>query len=130
MVCLNQFIFFGLFGLTLEVIFTSIRNKDVSLVGHTSVWMFPIYSFGLTYGFDLICYLIKNDVARFISYPFWIWSVEILFGYFFKKLNIVAWDYSYLPNHLHWKGVVSFAHFPIWIFFGILVEFIKKNYLF
>ena len=58
-----------------------IKKKDPSLIGHTSLWMFPVYALGLTYGFDFITYLIQTDAMRYASYPLWIWAVEIVVGF-------------------------------------------------
>ena len=119
-----------MFGLCCEIIFTALVNayseKEYSLIGHTSLWMFPIYSIGLTYGFPLVQYIIPNDFIRYLSYPIWIWLVEILVGYPASNVGIRIWDYRYLPDNTHWKGIISFVHFPIWIFFGLLVEWIDK----
>jgi len=127
---INQLLFWGLFGLVVEIFFTAIVNliikKDFNLIGHTSLWMLPIYSLGLTYGFDFIQQIITNDFLRYISYPFWIWFIEILVGYPATQIGIKIWDYSYLPKNKHWKGIISFVHFPIWILFGILVEIVDK----
>ena len=127
MIQINEFVFFALFGLIAEVLFTSVRSKDKNLIGHTSLWMIPIYSVGLTYGFDFIKYLISHDIIRWLSYPLWIWATEIIFGTILLKFNIKAWDYNFLPDNLHWKGLISFAHYPVWIFFGIAVELLKAN---
>ena len=58
MVEINHLIFWGMFGLCFEVLFTSISDlyskRNFNLMGHTSLWMFPIYSLGLTYGFDFV----------------------------------------------------------------------------
>ena len=79
---INYLLFWGLFGLITEIFFTALVNliskKDFNLTGHTSLWMFPIYSLGLTYGFDFVQQIIENDYIRYLSYPFWIWLVEIL----------------------------------------------------
>ena len=127
---INQLLFWGSFGLIVEISFTALVNlilkKDFNLIGHTSLWMFPIYSVGLTYGFDFIYRVISNDFLRYLSYPFWIWLVEILIGYPTNQIGIKIWDYSYLPKNKHWKGIISFVHFPIWILFGILVEIVDK----
>ena len=124
----NQLIFWGIFGLVVEVIFTAMTNlvfkKKYNLVGHTSIWMFPIYSIGLTYGFDIIQQILSNNIIRFLSYPFWIWAIEIIIGYPSSIIGIKIWDYSYLPKKYHWKGIVSYIHYPVWVLFGILVEFI------
>jgi len=127
---INHLLFWGMFGLCCEIIFTALFNlfskKKYNLIGHTSLWMFPIYSIGLTYGFSLVQYIIPNDFIRYLSYPFWIWLIEVLVGYPASKVGIKIWDYSYLSNNKHWKGIISFVHFPIWIFFGFLVELVHK----
>ena len=130
---INQLLFWGSFGLIVELFFTAfvslVTKKNFDLIGHTSLWMFPIYSFGLTYGFDFVQQIISNDFIRYLSYPFWIWLVEILVGYPAKKIGLKIWDYSYLPGNRHWQGIISYIHFPIWIIFGILVEFVD-NFLY
>ena len=78
------------------------------------------------YGFDLAESLIQNDLIRYLSYPIWVWMIEILVSYPLLKLGIRLWDYSYLSKEKHWKGIFSFVHFPAWIFLGILVEYIKQ----
>ena len=127
---INQLLFWGIFGLFLEIFFTAIvdlfSKRNYNLMGHTSLWMFPIYSLGLTYGFDFVQQIIPNDIIRYLSYPLWIWLVEILVGYPTSQIGIKIWDYSYLPNNKQWKGIISFVHFPIWILFGILVEIVDR----
>ena len=127
---INHLLFWGMFGLCCEITFTAVVNafskKDYNLIGHTSLWMFPIYSIGLTYGFSFVQYIIPNDFIRYLSYPLWIWLIEILIGYPSSKIGIRIWDYRYLPDNKHWKGIISFIHFPIWVFFGFLVELVDN----
>ena len=112
-----EILFWGMFGICAEIAFTSIfdliTKKKVTLVGHTSLWMFPIYAFGLSYGFDLAETVIQNDIVRYLSYPIWVWIIEILVGYPLLKFGIRLWDYSYLSKQKNWKGIISFVHFPI-----------------
>ena len=126
---IHELIFWGSFGMLIEVCFTALRilivEKKLSLVGHTSLWMFPVYAFGLTYGFDFILYLFERDIIRWLSYPFWVWLVELAIGLPAVRFGIRIWDYRYLPKMLHWSGIISFAHYPLWMGFGILVELIK-----
>ena len=125
----SEFLFWGVVGIMTELCFTAVKglivDREVNLVGHTSLWMFPVYGFGLSYGFDFVMSLIKNDAIRYLTYPLWIWCVELLIGYPAVRKGIRIWDYRYLPNWLHWKGIVSFAHYPLWVCFGIMVELIK-----
>jgi len=127
---IDQLLFWGIFGLVAEIFFTAItdliKKKKINLIGHTSLWMFPIYSIGLTYGFNFVQQIITNDFIRYFSYPFWIWLVEILVGFPANKIGIKIWDYSYLEDNKHWRGIISFVHFPIWIIFGILVELVDS----
>jgi len=51
--------------------------------------MFPIYSFGLTYDFDFVKEIIALDYLRYLSYPFWIWGIELLIGYPISKFGII-----------------------------------------
>ena len=130
MIEINHLLFWGMFGLCFEIFFTAIvelfLKRNFNLMGHTSLWMFPIYSLGLTYGFDFVQHFISNDYIRYLSYPLWIWLVEILVGYPASQIGIRIWDYRYLPNNKHWKGIVSYVHFPVWVVFGILVELVAQ----
>ena len=86
--------------------------------------MFPIYAFGLSYGFDLAEKIITNDIIRYLSYPIWI--VEVIVGYPLLRFGIKLWDYSYLSKEKQWKGIISFIHFPVWIILGIVLEQLKQ----
>jgi len=127
---ISEVLFWGMFGICTEVAFTAIfdliTKKELNLMGHTSLWMFPIYGFGLSYGFDLVESIITNDIVRYLSYPIWVWLIEIIVGYPLLKFGIRIWNYSYLSKGKHWKGVISFVHFPAWVFLGMLVEYIKE----
>ena len=121
-----------LFGITCEIFFTSLFNffvnKDKNLLGEVSLWMFPIYGLGLSYGFDFASFLIDNTWLRIIAYPFWIWSVELLYGSILLHYNIRPWDYCYLNKSLHYRGIISYAHFPAWLLLGGVTE-LYKNYI-
>jgi hypothetical protein len=112
-----------------ELCFTSIRDlirkKQVNLMGHSSLWMFPVYALGLSYGFDFVIQSIENDLIRYLSYPLWIWAVELLIGLPAVKAGVRIWDYGYLPKNMHWRRIISFVHYPLWVGLGILVEMIK-----
>ena len=127
-------LFWGCFGLITELTFTALRKlvaksafsqKEWALVGHTSLWMFPVYAFGLSYGFDFIIWLIESDIIRWLSYPFWIWVVELAVSKITERWNIKLWSYDYLPSWAHYKGIISYAHYPLWVAFGVIVEAIK-----
>ena len=127
-----DFFFLGMFGVMMELLFVAFRDllrdkNSLCLRGDISLWMFLVYAIGLTYGFDLIKYLIPQDTIRYLSYPFWIWLVEIVVAYPLSKINVRLWNYNYLPDKLHWKGFISFVHYPVWVLFGFLVELVKMS---
>ena len=122
---MSDYLFWGMFGLTLELVFTAVRKRDISLIGHTSLWMFPVYAIGLTHGLDFARETIESQFLRYLSYPIFIWSIEILIGVPAKLIGVRIWDYRYLPDKLHWNGIISFFHFPVWILFGIICENVK-----
>ena len=127
---IHELIFWGCFGMSVEIAYTAIedsliRKKNLNLMGHVSLWMFPIYAFGLSYGFDFINWLIQNNTIRYLTFPLWIWAVELLVGIPTANKGIKLWDYTYLPDWAHWRGIISYVHYPLWVGFGILVELIK-----
>ena len=128
---LIRILFFGMLGMTLEVLFVAfrkaIKHNNRAMIGHVSIFMFPIYGLGLTLGFDLIELVIPFEKIRWLTYPLWIWAIEIIIGRSALKRGIRIWDYSYLPSKFHWNGIVSFAHIPVWIIFGIIVEIVRNN---
>jgi uncharacterized membrane protein len=120
-------ILYAIIGFSIEIIFNALRmffssqHKDYALKGSASIWMLPIYGFGLTYGFDFILWLSSivgmGDVFRWAFYPIWIWLLELIIGIPTKNK---LWDYSDISYN--WKGVISFKHYPAWLVFGIFIE--------
>jgi uncharacterized membrane protein len=117
-------------GATIELVFNAIRiylsnnDKDIALKGSVSIWMLPIYGFGLTYGFDIIYYIMNmvstQSLVRWLSYPLWVWFAEIAIGLPTKNR---LWDYSDIKYN--WKGVLSLKHYPAWVVFGVLIETLR-----
>jgi len=129
---LINFLILGSLGVTLELLFNAVlsyglgRRKSFCLKGEVSVWMFPVYAFGLTYGFDLIEHVIPVSTLRWLSYPLWIWAIELLVGIPAKHTIGKLWDYSDIPWGLHWQGLISFFHAPFWVLFGIIFEMLRS----
>jgi hypothetical protein len=119
----------GMAGMMIEVTFTSLvkawADRDYSMSGHVSLWMFPIYAFGLTYGFDFIHTVIENDVLRWLSYPLWIWSLELLVGLPASMIDLKIWDYSKRFKY-HWRGIICFTLAPLWVGYGMFIELVKS----
>lgn len=119
----KQFFICGLIGWCLEITFTalnSLRRRDLSLKGSTSIWMFPIY------GMAAFLYPIFNSVKeksilfRGCLYAFFIFLTEFVTGRFLTKHNLCPW--SYLKSKWHIKGVIRLDYLPCWFFTGLLYE--------
>tara|TARA_Y100000034_G_scaffold90657_1_gene109247 strand:- start:683 stop:1078 length:396 start_codon:yes stop_codon:yes gene_type:complete len=112
-------------GVTLELIFNAIRCKTSwSLKGSVSIWMLPIYGIGLTYGFDLIQFIMTQinspRYIQWLTYPLWVWAVEIVIG---LPTRNKLWDYSLIKYN--WRGVISLKHYPAWLIFGVIIEHLR-----
>jgi hypothetical protein len=132
---LINLLIFGALGMTIEVLFNAIlsyalgRRNSFCLKGEISAWMFPVYAIGLTIGFDIIEQTITVTTLRWLSYPLWIWGIELLIGIPTKHTIGKLWDYSDIPYGLHYQGIISFFHAPFWILFGMIFEILRQAIL-
>ena len=133
---LKSFLRCGLAGWCFEIIFTalgSFRNHNFTLMGKTSLWMFPIYGsaaflrpiFKLLHG--------KSLFQRGLTYMSLIFSAEYFSGILLRKHNLCPWDYS----HSKWNigKVIRLDYAPLWFFAGLFFEHFnepneKKNSLY
>jgi len=107
----------------MEIIFTSIGSffrQDMRLIGHTSLWMFPIY--GLAAFIKPVYRFIKKLPVLFrgIIYTCGIFSCEYLTGMTLKKYHLCPWDYSQSPFNIN--GIIRLDYAPFWLFAGLLFE--------
>lgn len=113
----------GLVGWCMEIIFTSLgslRNRDLTLKGGTSIWMFPIY--GCAAMFSPISRLLKKRPAWFrgLTYMSIIFSAEYLTGRLLSRHKLCPWDYS--RSRWHVNRVVRLDYAPYWFGAGLLFE--------
>lgn len=119
----KNFLICGLTGWCMEIIFTSIgafRQKDLRLIGQTSLWMFPIY--GMAAFIKPIYRLIRHfpGILRGIIYSLGIFTCEYVTGTLLKKHHSCPWDYSNAPSNIN--GVIRLDYAPYWFFAGLLFE--------
>jgi uncharacterized membrane protein len=125
---LVRFCIYGLLGWCLEVMWSAVTEKawgkqrDWRLVGHTYLWMFPIYGLLAPLGEPLHNFLRAYFwLWRGLAYLAAIWIVEFVCGWTIKKLTgACPWDYSDLPGNLH--GIVTLAYAPVWFILGLGFE--------
>ena len=121
----KNFFICGLTGWCMEIIFTSLkglRKNDHTLLGHTSIWMFPIY--GCAALIKPMYRLIGKlpTAARGSIYSIAILTGEFLSGSFLKKHHCCPWDYS--SAKLNVRGVIRLDYAPLWMGAGLLFEWI------
>lgn len=120
---LKNFLKCGLAGWCMEILFTSIdslRRRDMTLQGFTSLWMFPIYG----------CAAILSPLSRLLrDRPIWMrgtlymglmFSGEYLTGRLLAKRKACPWDYG--RSRWNIGKVVRLDFAPCWFLAGLLFE--------
>ncbi|MDT8305452.1 MAG: hypothetical protein RRC07_05905 [Anaerolineae bacterium] len=121
-----RFVLYGLGGWCGEVVWTalteSLAQRDWRLVGHSYLWMFPIY------GLLAPLYEPVHDAIR--DYPWLpravVWSlgftaVELTTGWLIARLTgRCPWDYS----RRRWaiNAYIRWDYFPVWAMVGLALE--------
>ena len=126
----KNFLICGLTGWCLEILFTafdSFRRRELKLMGHTSLWMFPIY--GMAVLLQPLYFMIKKlpMLLRGVIYSTCFFAVEFVSGSFLKKQGICPWDYSNAKSNI--GGVIRLDYTPFWMAAGLLFEkiLLKEN---
>lgn len=118
----------GIIGWCIEILYTSLmsfRRRDMTLVGHTSIWMFPIY--GSAFLIRPVSHMLKGRVfwLRGIFYAFWIYLVEFISGCILMKKNACPWNYHHARWQIH--DVIRLDFAPFWFLIGLLYESILQQ---
>ena len=120
---LKSFLHCGLIGWCFEILFTSLgalRDRDFTLKGKTSLWMFPIYGCAafLKPVFRLLHH--KSIWQRGITYMSLIFSAEYLSGTLLRKKELCPWDYSRSKWNI--GRVIRLDYAPLWFLVGLFYE--------
>lgn len=107
----------------MEILYTSfgsLRKKDMTLMGNTSIWMFPIYGMASIIG-ELYPLLKKfPPLLRGGIYGIGILSVEYASGSLLKKHHLCPWDYSKAKMNIN--GLIRLDYLPLWMGAGLIFE--------
>ena len=119
----KNFIKCGYTGWCMEIIFTaadSLRRRDMTLKGNTSLWMFPIY--GCAAALAPVSRLLQGRPAWFrgLTYMSLIYSVEFLTGKLLIRRQLCPWDYG--RSRWHVSRVIRLDYAPYWFAAGLLFE--------
>lgn len=120
-----HFIIYGLLGWNLEVIWTglwSFAGGDFDMVGHTSLWMFFIYSAAGVL-FEKIHERIRDKrwYERGLIWMYLIFVCEFLSGFLLSIFGVHPWIYDGTFNVL---GLIRLDYAPVWFFVGLLFEMV------
>lgn len=119
----RNFLRCGFAGWCMEILFTaldSLRRRDYTLKGNTSIWMFPIYG----------CAAVFAPIHRLLQHkPFWvrgltymslIFSGEYISGRLLSLRSMCPWDYNRIRFNI--KRVIRLDYAPVWFGVGLLFE--------
>lgn len=125
---LKSFLRCGLSGWCFEIIFTalgSFRNRELTLMGKTSLWMFPIYGSAafLKPVFKLLNG--KSILQRGLTYMSLIFSAEYFSGMLLRSRNLCPWDYSRAKWNI--GKVIRLDYAPLWFFIGLFFERLNQS---
>ena len=119
----KNFILCGVLGWCMEIIFTATHclvSRDQKLMGHTSLWMFPIY--GLASCIYPLNRLLKGFPVwlRGMLYSGGILSVEYASGMLLRRFSCCPWNYEGARYSV--KGVIRLDYAPFWAVAGLIFE--------
>ena len=129
---ITGFLLYGVVGWVLEILWTglhSLLKKAFSLMGLTSLWMFPIY--GMAVLLEPVFLLLAGfpPVIRGGVYMLCIYVVEYGSGWGLQRFaGVCPWDYSQSKYHIH--GLIRLDYAPVWFGVGLFFESIFYHFLF
>ncbi len=120
---IKNFLKCGLIGWCMEIIFTaagSLRRRDYTLKGTTSLWMFPIYGCA---SFLAPLYRLLHSKAiwiRGLIYTCLIFLMEFISGTYLRKKELCPWNY----NRSKWNigKIIRLDYAPLWFLAGLFFE--------
>lgn len=124
---IKRFFIYGSAGISLEIFWTGIWSLfygDVTLTGHSSLIMFPIYGSAV---FMEPCFLQLNSENMFLRgsiYMSLIFAAEYFSGIFLNIFNICPWSYSDALYNI--RGVIRLDFMPLWFSVGLFYEKLYK----
>lgn len=121
----KNFVKCGITGCCMEFFWTtlcSVKRKDYKLIGHTSIWMFPIY--GMASFIKPISRKLKRKnkdvIERGLIYTAGIYAAEYTTGTLLKRKDHCPWDYS--KSKYNVNGVIRLDYAPLWFIVGLVYE--------
>jgi len=131
-----RLLIYGVAGWCAEIVWTAIcdvgaalsagRRVDARLMGHTYLWMFPIYGLGGLL-FELTHAAVRGWpwFVRGLVYMLGCFAVEYASGRLIQRATgLIPWDYS--GTRWHVRGLIRLDYAPVWFAFGLLLEVVER----
>jgi uncharacterized membrane protein len=129
----TRFVIYGLVGWCSEILWTGLGSfvkGDWTLIGFSSIWMFPIY--GMLVLIEPIHERIRYMpvIIRGGVYTLLIYAGEFLSGFLLLAiLGKCPWNYGVDKYSI--LGIITLKYIPVWFVYGLLFEkfhdFLKKQ---
>ncbi|KOA18568.1 hypothetical protein CLHOM_34700 [Clostridium homopropionicum DSM 5847] len=120
----KRFIIYGFAGLCMEVFFVgflSLLKGDFNMVGHTSIWMFPVYGSAVLLEYVHEYLRPFSIIVRGGIYTLLIFMAEFFSGWIFQNvLGVYPWDYTGSPFSVY--GLIRLDYAPAWFLVGLIFE--------
>lgn len=124
----KDFIKCGVIGWCIEILVSSwdaFKKREPALMGHTSLFMFPIYGAAcllrpLFWLLSSVHWFIRGTI-----YMCCIFGAEYASGTFLQKKERCPWDYQ--KNGWNVNRVIRLDFAPAWFFLGLLFERVVKG---
>lgn len=119
----EQFFLCGSVGWCMEILWTgchALFQKDFTLKGQSSIWMFPIYGCAALIGPVSKKLTSLPAIFRGSIYTAGIFAAEYSTGMLLKRFHACPWDYSKSP--FNYQGVIRFDYAPVWFLTGLFFE--------
>lgn len=126
---MRNFLMCGGIGWCMEIFWTGIHclpQKDFTLMGYSSIWMFPIY--GMASFLAPVCKWVqkRHFLIRGLVYAAFIFTGEFVTGTALGRRDLCPWDYG--QSRWNVKKVIRLDYLPCWILAGLLFErLIREN---
>jgi uncharacterized membrane protein len=132
----DAILLYGIFGWCAEIVWTATSalgdalrrglRIDRRLMGHTYLWMFPIYGCGGRL-FEVVHALARQRPwpLRGVVYMLGCFVVEYAAGWLIQRATgRIPWDYS--DSRWHVRGLIRLDYAPVWFVFGLLLERVER----
>jgi len=119
----KNFLKCGVAGWCMEIVYTaliSLKRRQLSLKGETSLWMFPVY--GSVSLFAPAFRLLRSlpFLLRGCVYASFIFTGEYLSGILLSRKKVCPWNYG--RSRWHIRKLIRLDFFPHWFLAGLLFE--------